>query len=108
MNIYIYENRKKKWKKEKEKEFRVNWAGGDSGPASAWEGGPLGPPARETTRGWRGDDAVAWTHVLEGGEVDSVRRGVNRSGLTAGEVRGGSPPGARFCDGGVAARHVRG
>jgi hypothetical protein len=34
--------------------------------------------------------------------------GANRSGLTAGEVRGGSPPGPRFCDGGVVARHGRG
>jgi hypothetical protein len=39
--------------------------------------------------------------AIEGG-------GANRSGSTAGEVRGGSPPGARFCDGGEVARHGRG
>jgi hypothetical protein len=47
---YIYENRKKKWKKGKEKEFQANWAGGDFDPASAgeraaaWAGGS---PAEE-------------------------------------------------------------
>jgi hypothetical protein len=35
---YIYENRKKKWKKEKEKEFSASWAGGDFGPESAGAG----------------------------------------------------------------------
>jgi hypothetical protein len=96
--------------KGKRKEFRVNWAGGilASERAAAWACGPLGPPTGETARGWRGDSAVVRAHVPEGGEADGVRRGVNRSGFTTGEVRGGSPPGARFCDGGVAARHERG
>jgi hypothetical protein len=30
---YIYENGKKKWEKEKEKEFSASWAGGDFGLA---------------------------------------------------------------------------
>jgi hypothetical protein len=87
---------------------------GDFGPAragervAAWAGGPLGPPAGQTAWGWCGDGAVARAHVSEGGDADDVRRGVNRSGLTAGEVRDGSPSGARFCDGGVATRHGRG
>jgi hypothetical protein len=51
---------------------------------------------------------VARAHVPKGGEADGVRRGVNRSGSTVGEVRGGSPPRAQFCDGGVAARPGRG
>jgi anti-sigma factor RsiW len=107
----IYENRKKKWKKKRNSELTGL---GDFGPASAgeraaaWAGGPLGPPAGQTMRGWCGDGAVARAHVPEGGDADGVRRGLNRSGLTAGEVRGGSPSGARFCDGGVATRHGRG
>jgi hypothetical protein len=50
--------------------------------------------------------------VPAGGEADGARRGMtggaNRSDPTAGEVRGGSPPGSRFRDDGVVARHGRG
>jgi hypothetical protein len=113
---YIYENRKKKWKREKEKEFPANWAGGDFGPASAGArararaGGPAGPRRSGAARA----DAVgagpcvserrgvtAWSGRRRGG-------GANRSSSTVGEVHGGSPPGARFCDGGEVARHGRG
>jgi hypothetical protein len=104
---YIYENRKKKWKKEKEKEFQANWVGGDFGPASARPRGQAAHSARQRRNG-AGMAPWARAHVPEGGEADGVRRGVNRSGSTAGEVRGGSPPGSRFCDGGVVARHGRG
>jgi hypothetical protein len=38
MNIYIYENRKKKWKKEKEKEFSASWAGGEFRPSEHGRG----------------------------------------------------------------------
>jgi hypothetical protein len=31
--VYIYENRKNKWKKEEEKEFHANWAGGGFWPS---------------------------------------------------------------------------
>jgi hypothetical protein len=66
-------------------------------------------PTRPAKRG-NGAGTAPWAraHVLEGGEADGVRRGVNRLGSTVGEVRDGSPPGSRFCNGGVAARHGRG
>jgi hypothetical protein len=97
MNIYIYENRKKKWKKGKRKRnSELTGLGGIFGPASAgeraatWAGGPLGPPQGETARGWRGDSVVAWAHVPKKGEADGVERatggGANRSGSTAGEA----------------------
>jgi hypothetical protein len=55
---YIYENRKKKWKKEKEKEFRANWAGGilaQRARASARPRGQAAHSARQrgTARGRR-------------------------------------------------------
>jgi hypothetical protein len=47
---YIYENRKKKWEKEKEKDFLANCARGDFGPAGAsarprGQAAQHGPPA---------------------------------------------------------------
>jgi hypothetical protein len=107
---YIYENRKKKWEKEKEREFSASWAGGIlAQQARARAGGPADPRRSGATRA----DAVGASPRV------SERRGVtawsgrqggrsNRSGSTAGEVRGGSPLGARFCDGGVVAGHERG
>jgi hypothetical protein len=97
---------KKKWKKEKEKEFSASWAGGGRISAQrARAGGPVGPRRSGAVRA----DAVgASPHVSEGRGGNGVERateGVNRSGSTAGEVRGGCPSGARFCDGGVVAWH---
>jgi hypothetical protein len=43
--------------------------------------------------------------VLGGGDGGGGETGRSP---TAGEVRGGSPPGSRFCDDGVVARHWRG
>jgi hypothetical protein len=53
---YIYENRKKKWEKKKEKEFQVNRAGGDfglvrRGRAASRPNGPIRPMR---SRGWHG------------------------------------------------------
>jgi hypothetical protein len=44
--------------------------------ATAWAGGPLGPPAGETTWEWCGDSAVAWAHMPEEGAMgaDGVER----------------------------------
>jgi hypothetical protein len=83
-----------------------------SASAAAWAGGPLDPPVGETTWGWHGDGAVARAHMPEEGGLtawngDRGRRepvGV-RPPMKS---RGGSPSGARFCDGGVVARHGRG
>jgi hypothetical protein len=83
---YIYENRKKKWKREKEKEFPANWAGGDFGPASAGArararaGGPAGPRRSGAARA----DAVG------AGPCVSERRGVT---AWSGRRRGGGRTG---------------
>jgi hypothetical protein len=98
--IYIYENREKKWKKEKEKEFSTSWAGGDfrpSRPTEEWSGAGGRRGCRPTRQ--REEGVTAWSER---------RGGANRSSSTAGEVRGGSPPGAWFCDGGVVVRHGQG
>jgi hypothetical protein len=42
---------------------------GASARAAAWAGGPLGPPAGETTWGWR---RGAGPHARERGEADDV------------------------------------
>jgi hypothetical protein len=107
---YIYENGKRKWKKKKEKGFSASWAGGNFGPASAGAGRRPSRPTVER-RGVGGRHGRGPTRQREEGGNDVERAkegGPNRSGSTAGEVRGGSPPGARFCDGGVVARHGRG
>jgi hypothetical protein len=44
---YIYENGKKKWKKEKGKEFSASWAGGDFSPASEGTGRMPSQPMEE-------------------------------------------------------------
>jgi hypothetical protein len=92
-------------------EFRANWAGGDFGPASARPRGQAAHSARQRGKPFRdGAGTAPWrgpTCQREGRRT-TLGGGVNRSGSTAGEVHGGSPPGARFCDGGVAARHGRG
>jgi hypothetical protein len=114
MNIYIYENRKKKWKKGKRKRnSELTGLGGIFGPASAgeraatWAGGPLGPPQGETARGWRGDSVVAWAHVPKKGEADGVERATGRARPPV-RPRGGSSSGSRFCNGKRVARHGRG
>jgi hypothetical protein len=107
---YIYEIRKKKWKKEKEREFSANWAEGeDFGPASAGAGRrPSRPTEKQSDAG--GHRGCGPMRQREEGVTtwSERRRGANRSGSTTGEVCGGSPPGARFCDRGVVARHGRG
>jgi hypothetical protein len=83
--IYIYENRKKKWKKEKEKGFSASWAGGRFWPsraracARARAGGPLGPPVGERC----GDGVVGVGPRARGRGLTawSGDGGANRSGL---------------------------
>jgi hypothetical protein len=106
---YIYEIRKKKWKKEKEREFSASWAGGMSAQrARARAGSPAGPRRSGVARA----DAVGAgprISVRRGGnDVERATEGGDRSGSTIGEVRGSSLMGARFCDKGVVARHGRG
>jgi hypothetical protein len=105
-------------KRKKKKGFSASWAGGEflaqpsaSARAAAWAGGPLGLPAGETTWGRRGDGAVAWAHMPEEGGLTARHGDGGRE--SAGvrlpvKSRDGSPPGIRFCDGGVVARHGRG
>jgi hypothetical protein len=82
---------KRNGKKEKRKRnSELTGLGGIFGPASAgeraatWAGGPLGPPAGKTARGWRGDGAVAQAHVPEKGEADGVERTMGGAGEPAG------------------------
>jgi hypothetical protein len=65
----------------------------------------------ESQWGWRGDNAVARAHMPEEGGLmawngDGGREPAEVRPLV--KSRGGSPPGAWFCDGGVVARHGRG
>jgi hypothetical protein len=80
-----------------------------SARATAWAGGPLGPPVGETTRGRHRDGAVAWAHMPEEGGLTAWNGdggGREPAGVRPSvKSRGGSPLGARFCDRGVVARH---
>jgi hypothetical protein len=101
---------KRKGKKKKRRNSPADWArGGDFGPLSAGAGAlaaqlaqlrgsdgggrhrSAGPPARE--RG--GADGVGGNGGGEGA----------RPGPVDGELRGGSPPPIRFCDGEAVAEH---
>jgi hypothetical protein len=75
---YIYENRKKKWEKEKEREFSASWAGGIlAQQARARAGGPADPRRSGATRA----DAVGASPRV------SERRGVTAwSGRQGGAV----------------------
>jgi hypothetical protein len=76
VNEYIYENRKKKWKKEKEKGFLASWVGGEisAQPSAGVRAGagrrPPGPPVGE----WRGDGAVGVGPHARGRGADGVER----------------------------------
>jgi hypothetical protein len=71
---YIYENRKKKWEKEKENEFQANWAGGDFGPVGRGRAAsrPNGP-RRPTRSGDGAADAVGAGPRAREGRGDGVR-----------------------------------
>jgi hypothetical protein len=60
---YIYENRKKKWKKEKEKEFSGSWTGGRFRPS---ERGQATQPAHGGAE-WRGRTPWVRAHASERG-----------------------------------------
>jgi hypothetical protein len=96
--IHIYINRK--GKRKRKDISSASWAGGDFGLAERGRVGrrPTWPASGGTARGrhcGRGPTCQG-----EGGQTGR--------GPTAGEVRGGSPPGSRFCDDGVVERHGRG
>jgi hypothetical protein len=112
--IYIYINRKRKRKKGKEKGFPQLIGSGGIRPSQARTRGragrrPTWPASGGTARGRRRGRGPMCQRE---GEADGARRGVTggRTGRspTTGEVRGGSPPGSRFYDDGVVARHGRG
>ena len=84
---YICENGKKKWEKEKEKEFQANWVEGDFGPvgrgrAASW---PIGPRRPTRSRDGAADAVGVGPRAREGkgrrrqGERRAVRAGENRS-----------------------------
>jgi hypothetical protein len=79
---YIYENGKKKWKKEKEKEFSASWAGGDFGPASASAraGARAGGPRRSGAA--RADAVGAGPCVSEKRGRNDVERATEGGGRT--------------------------
>jgi hypothetical protein len=90
---YICGNGKKKWEKKKEKGFPARWAGGCFRPSRA--------RARARAR-----QAAQPAH--EEGGVNGAERAMEGGepvGSTAGDARGGSPPGSRFRIGEVVARH---
>jgi hypothetical protein len=68
---YIYINGKKKWKKEKEKEFSASWAGGRISAQRARAGGPAGP---RRSKAARADAVGAGPHVSEGRGGNGVER----------------------------------
>jgi hypothetical protein len=93
---YIYENGKRVGKGKKKRNSQLAGIGGISAQrARAWAGGPAGPRRSGASR----------ADVVGAGPRVSEMRGDEPVGSTAGEVHGGSPPRARFCDGGVVARH---
>jgi hypothetical protein len=84
VNEYIYENRKKKWKKEKEKGFLASWVGGRFRPSRARACARAragGHQARQWGNG-AGTAPWAWAHMLEEGGLTawSGDRGANRPG----------------------------
>ena len=116
--IYIYIKIGKEKEKEKEKGF-PHLAGPEGirpsrarARAGARAGGPLGLLAGGTTRGRRRGRGPTCQREGEadgtGGDGGSRRGGQTGRSSTAGEARDGSPPGSRFCDDGVVARHGRG
>jgi hypothetical protein len=112
---YICENGKKKREKEKEKEFSSQLGRGgflaQQAPARAG-GRAFGPPGPATRGDGGGNGAAARARTLERGGKEN---GVNdteggaraRPGPVGGELRGGSPPSVRFCDGEAVAEHGR-
>ena len=111
---YICENGKKKWEKEKEKEFQVNRVRGDfglvrRGRAASWPNGP----SRPTRSGGRRDGHRGRGPTRQRGRGETAsggsRRAVRGGGeLVAGEPDGGSSPVVRFWVDGVVAKHKRG
>jgi hypothetical protein len=97
-------------KRKKKGDSQLAGPGGDFGPASAGAGRRPSRPTKEQNSAGGRHGCGPTCQREEGVTTWSGQRkgGANRSGSTAGEVRGGSPPGARFCDGGVMARHGRG
>jgi hypothetical protein len=77
--VYIYENRKKKWKKEEEKEFHANWAGGDFGPTSVGERA-RGQVAQPTHGGAEQREQAPWAraHAPARGGVTALGGGPRR------------------------------
>jgi hypothetical protein len=71
---FIYENRKNKWEKEKEKDFLANWARGDFGPArgarAATRASSVAQPASGSSAGMT---PWARAHVPARGEKNGVR-----------------------------------
>jgi hypothetical protein len=93
INIYIYENGKKKWEKEKEKEFQANWVGGEFWPGRARARGVAASWAQTAheERGRRGGrHGRGPTRQRGKGETTSGGEPV------AGEPDGGSSPVVRF------------
>jgi hypothetical protein len=105
--IYIYKNGKRKRKKKKKRGFpQLAGPGGISAQPDASARGRVGRRPTWPASGERREPMCqreGRLTVLGGGD-----RGANRSGSTAGEVRGGSLLGSQFCDDGVVARHGRG
>jgi hypothetical protein len=110
----ICENGKKKWEKEKEKEFQVNRAGGDfglvgRGHAASRSNGPRRPMRSRGRHGRRHGSGP--TRQRGRGETASGgrRRAVRGGGEpVAGEPDGSSSPVVRFWVDGVVAKHERG
>jgi hypothetical protein len=103
MYIYIYENGKRKKRKENEKGFSVKWAGGILAQPSARAARAADParPANGARRGGCGDDAVsAGPRASEGRREKTLGREkqwfTEEKGPTVDGFDGGSPPVARF------------
>jgi hypothetical protein len=81
--IYIYENRKKKWKKEKEKGFSASWAGGRFRPSRVRACARVGGSQARQWGNDAGTASWAWAHVPEdrGLTAWSGDGGANRPGL---------------------------
>jgi hypothetical protein len=111
---YICENGKKKRENKKRRNSPANWAGGDFWPnrRQRERAGALSAhlaQSRGATAGeWR---CGAGPHARErggGNGVNDTEGGARaRPGPVGGELRGGSPPSVRFCDGEAVAEHGR-